>query len=109
DCNLFYFVSGLALVFLTIAVPVQLDGNWVTLLWAGEAALLFRIGRGRNIGIYEKLSYPLMLLAFIRIVHDWISYDRYYGIGLTGGYGMGPTDESLPLLNINFLSSLLFI
>lgn len=109
DRNLFYFVSGLVLVFLTIAVPVQLDGNWVTLLWAGEAALLFWIGRTRNIGIYEKLSYPLMLLAFISIAHDWINYDQYYGTGLTDGYGMGPTGEPLPLLNINFLSSLLFI
>src|SRR5690606_5054601 len=40
DKNLFYFVAGLVLVFITIAIPVQLNGNWVTLLWVGEAALL---------------------------------------------------------------------
>src|SRR5690606_18820544 len=38
DKNLFYLISGLSLVFFTLAIPVQLDGNWVTLLWAGEAA-----------------------------------------------------------------------
>ncbi len=102
DRNLFYFVSGLVLVFLTIAIPVQLDGNWVTLLWAGEAALLYWIGRSKNISAYEKLSYPLMLLAFFSIIHDWIIvYDSYYA--------PGERPIPLPLFNVHFLSSLLFI
>ena len=48
DRNLFYLVSGLVLVFITIAFLVQLDGNWVTLLWVGEAALLFWIARTKK-------------------------------------------------------------
>lgn len=102
DRNLFYLISGLVLVFITIAIPVQLDGNWVTLLWAGEAAFLFWIGRAKHITAYEKLSYPLMLLAFISIIHDWTSVYNGYYIG-------SPNQEMLPLLNVNFLSSLLFI
>jgi hypothetical protein len=102
DRSLFYLVSGLVLVFITIAIPVQLDGNWVTLLWAGEAALLFWIGRTKNIPVYEKLSYPLMMLAFFSIVHDWSSvYDSYNF--------EGTTKRLTPLFNINFLSSVLFI
>ncbi len=67
------------MVFITIAIPVQLDGNWVTLLWAGEAALLFWLGRTKSIPVYEKLSYPLMLLAGVSLVQDWdISYHQYY-------------------------------
>tara|TARA_B110000259_G_scaffold184602_1_gene231972 strand:+ start:4300 stop:6654 length:2355 start_codon:yes stop_codon:yes gene_type:complete len=100
DKNLLQFVSGLVLVFITIAIPVQLDGNWVTLLWAGQAALLFWIGRTKNIPVYERLSYPLMLLAFFSIAQDWILvYDSYY-----------PENPGTitPLLNINFLTSLLF-
>jgi len=102
DRNLFYLVSGLVLVFTTIAIPVQLNGNWVTLLWAGEAALLFWIGRTKNGPLYEKLSYVLMILAFFSIIHDWITvYDRFY---------TGATDSRItPFLNITFLSSLLFI
>lgn len=102
DRNLFYLVAGLVLVFITIAIPVQLDGNWVTLLWVGEAALLFWIGRTKNVPIYEKISYPLMALAFISIVHDWlVVYD--------GHFGFGSSDQRItPVLNINFLSSLLF-
>lgn len=102
DKNLFYLISGLVLVFITIAIPVQLDGNWVTLLWVGEAALLFWIGRTKQIPIYEYLSYPLMLLAVISIYQDW-STEYYFGI-------FDSSDAKMtPLLNINFLSSLLFI
>lgn len=102
DKNLFYLVSGLVLVFITVAIPVQLDGNWVTLLWAGEAALLFWIGRTKQVPVYEKLSYPLMILAFASIMHDWTTvYDNYYP--------ESPESKITPLFNINFLTSLLFI
>jgi uncharacterized membrane protein len=102
DKNLFYLVSGLVLVFITITIPVQLDGNWVTLLWIGEAALLFWIGRTKAIAIYEKLSYVLMFLAFFSIFQDWTTvYDGYYV--------EQPETRIMPLLNINFLTSLLFI
>jgi len=102
DRNLFYLVSGLVLVFITIAIPVQLDGNWVTLLWAGEAALLFWIGRTKNVPIYEMISYPLMALAFYSIVHDW---ETVY----SGYYPESPETRITPLFNVNFLTSLLFI
>ena len=101
DKNLFYLVSGLVLVFVAIAIPIQLDGNWVTLMWLGQALLLFIIGRTRKIGFYEKMSYPLMFIAFMSIIQDWSSYNLYY-----------PTNPDLriPLLiNINFLTSLLFV
>lgn len=102
DRNLFFLVSGLVLVFITITIPVQLDGNWVTLLWAGEAALMFWIGRTKNVPVYEKLSYPLMILAFISIGHDWLTVYNDYNPG-------DPGTRITPIFNVNFLSSLLFI
>lgn len=79
DKKLFYIVAMLALAFITIAVPVQLEGSWVTLLWAAEAALLFWVGRTRDIRFYEKLSYILMFLALISIAIDWSVHYQYYG------------------------------
>lgn len=102
DRNLFFLVLGLVLVFITIAIPVQLDGNWVTLLWTGEAVLLFWIGRTKNNPAYEMLSYPLMLLAFFSIQQDWAT-------GYQNFISEQPVSEITPLLNINFLTSLLFI
>src|SRR5690606_10816933 len=55
----------------------------------------------KNIPIYEKLSYPLMILAFFSIVHDWNT--ALYG------YDPEPQKTIMPLININFLTSLLFI
>lgn len=102
DRSLVYFISGLVLVFVTIAIPVQLDGNWVTLLWAGEAALLFWIGRTKNVEVYERLSFPLMILAFSSLAQDWtVGYNNYIP--------SNPSTRVTPLLNIYFLTSILFI
>jgi uncharacterized membrane protein len=102
DKSIHYFIAGLVLIFITIAVPVQLNGNWVTLLWAGEAALLFWIGRTKGVSFYEKLSYPLMMLAFFSIIQDWDSvYDSYNTENLS---------TRIPFLfNVNFLTSIVFI
>jgi hypothetical protein len=102
DRNLFYLVVGLVLVFITIAIPVQLNGNWVTLLWAFEAALLFWIGRTKNVPVYEMLSYILMMLAFISIVNDWYTLYNNYN-------PKQPDTKVIPFININFLTSLLFV
>ena len=102
DKNLFYLIVGLVLVFITIAIPVQLDGNWVTLLWAGEAALLFWIGRTKEVTFYEKSSYVLMLLGFLSICQDWDS-------GYYASYISGTESSVLPIFNVQFLSSVLFI
>jgi len=98
DRNIFFLIAGLVLVFITITIPIQLDGNWVTLLWTVEAALLFWVGRTKKISFYEKASYPLMLIAFASLLMDWSSFYNIY-------------DEILitPIFNINFLSSALFI
>ena len=102
DKNLFYFVIALVLVFITMAVPIQLDGNWVTLFWVAEAALLFWIARTKQIATYERISYVLMLLAFGSILQDW--YEAYEQTQFIYG------DKQLAsIINVHFLSSLLFI
>ena len=96
--GLFYTVFGLVLVFLTIAVPVQLDGNWVTLFWIGEAALLYWIGITKNIKMYKRMAYPLLAIAVISLFQDWDwAYDQY------------STEHLMPIFNIQFLTSILFV
>lgn len=102
DKSVLYLVSGLVLVFITISIPIQLDGNWVTLLWSGEAALLFWIGRKNGVPTYEKISYALMIIAFFSIIHDWTTvYDTYQP--------EVPELRIMPILNIHFISSVLFV
>lgn len=102
DKNLFYLITGLVLVFLTIAVPVQLDGTWVSSLWAVEAALLFWIGHSKKEGFYERLSFPLMIIAVFSLTQDWIA--------LYGNYSPEvPGSRLTPLINVNFLASVIVI
>ncbi len=101
DRNLFYLVTGLVLTFITITIPIQLSGNWVTLLWACEAALLFWIGRTQKVLFYEMLAYILMFLTFISLIHDWITLYNYNP--------EQPKATLTPIFNINFLTSLFCI
>lgn len=96
DKSILYMVAGLMLVFATITIPVQLDGNWVTLIWSVQAALFFWIGRRKSISIYENISYPLMVLAFFSLIHDWLNT-----------YALGIGDQH-PFWNMTFFTSLCF-
>jgi uncharacterized membrane protein len=101
DLNLLHLILGLFIVFVTIAIPVQLNGNWVTLLWIGEAAVLFWIGRTRESKVYELLAYPLFLLAFLSLLNDWGTGYSYHP--------NKPLEKIIPLANIYFLTSALFV
>ncbi len=95
DRKNFYLAVALAVTFATIAVPVQFQGNWVTLIWTAEAALLFWIGRTKRMAIYENLAYPLMILAAISLLNDWQNAFNNAVI-------------VTPIFNQSFLTSILF-
>ncbi len=61
----------LILTFASIAVPVQFDGNFVTMIWAAEAVFLFWMGRRNAIPIFEHYSLPMMVLAVASLTVDW--------------------------------------
>jgi uncharacterized membrane protein len=97
DRNLLYFIIALVFVFITIAIPVQLDGHWVTLLWLAQAFVLFMFGRIKQVSIFEKIAYFLMIFAFFSLIHDWsVNYSRYSAL-------------DTPVFNVQFLTSVLFI
>jgi len=98
----FYLVAGMGIVFLTIAVPVQFEGNWVTLVWTAESVLLMWIGKTRSALTYEKLSYPLMMLAFLSLLHDWSAYHT----GASSDHYQHTSDLTI-FLNIHFFTSML--
>ena len=90
----------LILTFAAIAVPVQFDGNVVTIVWAAEAAVLFWFGRTRGVRLFEYSSYAMMLLATGSMFMDWaISYlDRTSGIG-----------PMSPIANGDFVAAAVFV
>lgn len=102
DKNLFYFILAMVITFVTMAAPVQLSGNWVTIFWVAEASILFYLGRTKTILIYERLSYPLIILAFISLLQDWTLSSNNFN------YAYNYTIVK-PFLNVGFLSACIFI
>gem|GEM_PF-62401 len=97
-----YLLAALVLTFITIAVPVQFDGNVVTLVWAVEGAILFTIGRTKRIPIYEYFSYPLIFLATLSLGLDWIN-----SYGNRDAYDLAK--NTYPLANGIFVSALVYV
>ncbi|HKP69198.1 MAG TPA: DUF2339 domain-containing protein, partial [Pyrinomonadaceae bacterium] len=91
----------LVLTLASLAVPVQFDGNVVTMVWAAEAAVLFGYGRMKGVRLFESYSYPVMILAVGKLFLDWsVSYtDRIQGVA-------GPLT---PIANADFITALVFV
>ena len=77
------FTLGMALIFLTIAVPVQLDGPWVTIAWAAQMVALvwlsFFLGmpqlRWAAVVILTLIAFHLVVYYFAPIFfHQLTSY-----------------------------------
>ena len=71
DIQLRYLLSGLTIFFVAISIPIALSGSWISLSWMGMAALLFWIGRTKGESFYERVSYPLMYVAFLSTLYHW--------------------------------------
>lgn len=100
DVQLQHFLAGLTAFFVAVSIPIALSGSWISLSWAGMAALLFWIGRTKGEAFYEKMSFPLMYMAFLSVLFHW---SEVYHLG-------GSSDVWVrPFLNVNFLESLMFI
>jgi len=92
----------LVITFLTVAVPIQFDGNRITMIWAVEGALLFWMARLKRVAIFEYFSYPVLLLAIGSLFYDWVTafIDRT----------SAPSEYNLPVFaNGNFVTALVFI
>lgn len=61
---------GLVLTFVSITIPIQLDGNYITLLWASEMVLLLWLYVQSKIRVYEYAAKILVGLTFVSYLMD---------------------------------------
>jgi uncharacterized membrane protein len=71
DLNLIYLLIGLVLTFISLAAPVQLKGNHITLFWAAETVLLLWLSQKSGIHLIKLSSLAVMGLMWISLVMDW--------------------------------------
>jgi uncharacterized membrane protein len=81
DRNLIFMLIGLVLTFISLAAPIQLEGNYITLFWAAEAVLLLWLSQKSGITLMKAASVIVTLLMVISLVMDWriLYYDYSSG------------------------------
>lgn len=78
---LLHTLLGVVLTFVSLAVPVQLEGTFITLFWASEMVLLGWLYAQSKARMYAYFSFILILLTLVSFVMDIAPY----AIGLTEG------------------------
>lgn len=58
----------LAIVFLTIAIPLKLEAHWITIGWLVEAALIMYVGHRTDTDLLKGLATAALALGVIRLV-----------------------------------------
>jgi uncharacterized membrane protein len=71
DRNLVFLLIGLVLTFISLAAPVQLEGNYITLFWAAESVLLLWLSQKSGIRLMKLASIVVTALMVVSLVMDW--------------------------------------
>lgn len=71
DKSLIFLLIGMVLTFVSLAAPVQLSGNHITLFWTSEMVLLLWLGQKSKIKFMKTSSLILMVLMLGSLAMDW--------------------------------------
>ena len=63
-----YLFAGLALTFATLAIPIRLDGKWITAAFAVEGAILVWTGFRSLTLLWRQAGYILLAIAGFRVL-----------------------------------------
>mgnify|MGYP006154948601 FL=1 len=77
DKNAVYLLIGLVLTFLTLTIPIQFEGNQITLFWAIEAVLLFWLSQKSKISLFKLCAMMVQFLSIISLIIDWEKEYRF--------------------------------
>lgn len=67
---------GTALTFVTLAIPIQLDANWITMAWGVEALLILWAARetgALTLRWFSGAVFALALVRFLFVDTPWVS------------------------------------
>lgn len=69
--NAVYLLIALVLTFLTLTIPIQFEGNQITLFWACEAVMLFWLSQKSKINLFKLSAVAVQFLMFFSLIIDW--------------------------------------
>jgi len=73
DKNLIYMLIAVVLTLTSAAAPVQLEGQYITIFWAIESAVLLWLAQKSGILLIRIASGLVFFLAIISLVMDWFA------------------------------------
>ena len=71
DKSAVYLLIGLTLTFITLAIPIQFEGNFITLFWSAEAVILMWLAQKSKISSYRFASIIIHVLMIFSLLMDW--------------------------------------
>lgn len=69
--------AGLALTFATLAIPIRLDGKWITMAWAAEGAVLVWSGFAARVRLLRGVGLFLFAATALRLVALEMPVERF--------------------------------
>lgn len=84
DSNLLFLLIGLVFTFGTLAIPLQLEGNYITLFWAIESILLLWLSQKSGFKILQLGSVIVTFLMLISLGMDWSANYHIVDFGTEG-------------------------
>jgi len=90
-----FLLIGLVLTFISLAAPVQLEGNHITVFWAAEAVLLLWFAQRAGIRLVERGAVLVLVLMLLSL---WMDLEQIYG--------WGGVENMRPLLNKGWITGM---
>lgn len=77
DKNFIYLLIGITVTYISLAAPVQLSGNYITMFWAAEAVVLLWLYQRSFIKLFKVASLLVTCLMLVSLCMDW---GNLYGV-----------------------------
>jgi uncharacterized membrane protein len=71
DRTLIYVLIGLVLSFISLSIPIQLNGHSITLFWSAELVILLWLWQKSKISLLKTGSFVILILVIISLFLDW--------------------------------------
>ena len=71
DKNLVYLLIGLVMSYISLAIPIQLNGHSITLFWTAELVILLWLSNVSGIRLLKTGHLIILILVVISLIMDW--------------------------------------
>lgn len=107
DKNFIFLLIGLVMSFISIAVPIQLNGHSITLFWSAEFVILLWLWQKSGIKLLKIGHLVVLVLAIISLIMDWNNlygnYQTFMGIVFNQAFVTGLVMFTGLVLSYQFL------